>query len=221
MEKRKRLTFLFCLILCYSLFQLTARAQSSSQATVSSSGSITYPSSNVNLEVIPDDFSLTMGSAPQYAYIDTSVTHNGHVSIRVEQDYVVGTREVDGTWRTVHPGDHIVIQCWIKTSTPTDSDPYSGARVGADIYGGGASYIVDSYPHDGSEHLNSLVHWGSDWTLKTWDFIIPSTTYTHDHAGNSIPATQVTSIVVWLDARPTDWSSYAWFSDAAMYVNPA
>lgn len=40
MEKRKCLTFLFCLILCYSLFQHTARAQSSSQISISSQGSI-------------------------------------------------------------------------------------------------------------------------------------------------------------------------------------
>jgi hypothetical protein len=231
MEKGKYLTFLFCLILCYSLFQLTARAQSSSQASSSSrvsislQGRITYPPSNVNLAVIPDGFSLTFGTVAQYAFVDYTVFHYGTVSIRIDPTIPSASREIDGKWRNCKPGDHIVMRCWIKTGTPTNTDPLSGARIGIDLYAAApqAGYvnIVDGHPHDGAEHLASVVRWGSDWTLKTWDFIVPSTFYTKDNAGNTIPAVQIKGFIPWLDARPSDWAnSHAYFADAELYINP-
>jgi hypothetical protein len=232
MEKRKCLTFLFCLILCYSLFQHIAKAQSSSQASIFSQGSITYSPSNVNLAVIPSDWSLTYGSGPQIIYLDYNVTHNSYVSIRLEPhtaNDVNVARECDGTWYPTKSGDHIVAKCWIRTdnSTPAENaDPYHGGRIGIDLYGplgdGQHITILDSYPHDGQEHLESMVRWGTSvWTLRTWDIIIPSTVYTQDVMGRTIPPTQITYFVLWAQAmQGAITSGNAWFADAELYINP-
>jgi len=233
MEKRKCLTFLFCLILCYSLFQLTAIAQSSSKTSIFSQGSITYSPSNVNLAVIPDDWGLTYGSGPQIIFVDYSVIRTvGKSSIRLEPHTSADVnqwRECDGTWYPVKPGDHIVAKCWIKVDdtyvyTGTDPPEYNGGRLGMDLYGpngAGGITILDSYPHDGAEHIASEVHWGTiGWTLRTWDIVVQSTIYTKDVYGNIIPATPITKMVLWLDVRPATATGLVWFADAELYINP-
>lgn len=117
------------------------------------------------------------------------------------------------------------MKCWIKAVGPAISDPYLGARIGIDLYApapqAGYVNIVDGHPHDGAEHLYSVVAWGSDWTFKQWDFIIPSTFYTKDNSGNIIPAVQINGFIPWLDARPsTHPNSHAYFADAELYINP-
>jgi hypothetical protein len=242
MEKRKWLTCLFCLILCYSLFQHIARAQSSSQASVFSQGSITYLPSNVNLAVIPDDWNIGFGNGPQIIFLDYTVVHTlGKPSIRLEPHTsadVNTARECDGTWYPVKPGDHIVAKCWIKTdnSTPTENaDPYHGGRIGIDFYaplGNGHITIVDGLPGNvnpyfgdpGANHLAAMVHWNTSvWTLKTWDIIIPSVIYTKDVLGNTIPATPITQCVLWMQAMQVNDGTAlgnAWFADAELYINP-
>jgi hypothetical protein len=88
--------------------------------------------------------------------------------------------------------------------------------------------IVDSYPHDGQEHLNSMVTWGTNvWTQKVWDITIPSTYYTQvtvtTVAGNPVESynpVQIDSFVLWLQVmQPTD-AGLAWFAAAELYINP-
>jgi hypothetical protein len=183
------------------------------------------------LAVIPDDWSLTYGSGPQIIYLDYSVTHNGQVSIRLDphtDNDVNYARECDGTWYTVRPGDHIVAKCWILCgdSGIGDTNPYHGARLGIDSYAQTSQGygIVDSYPHDGQEHLDSMVHWGTNmWAQKVWDIIIPSTYYTRVYRGGSVldcNPVQIDSMVLWLQVlTPTD-TGVAWFADAELYSNP-
>lgn len=146
-------------------------------------------------------------------------------------------RKAFGLVNPVNPGDHIVAKCWMKTenSTPEENtDPYHGARIGLDlyvIYADGSGGIVDSYPHDGAEHLASMVMWNTpNWTQKTWDIIIPHTVYTTYANGQNLPSpSKVTHIVMWMQAvddslfnssligsRP----ARAWFADAELYINP-
>jgi len=227
MEQKKYISFLFFIILFSSFLPYTTQAQLSSHITLSSQGSIA-----VNLAVIPDDWGLTYGSGPQIIYLDYNVTHNGHVSVRLEPhtaNDVNTARECDGTWYLTKPGDHIVAKCWIKTdnSTPAENaDPYHGGRIGIDLYGskpdGSLAGIVDGYPHDGAEHLYSMVMWGTTvWTQKTWDFIIPSTIYTKTTSGQTIDPTQVTHIVMWMQAMQVNDGTAignAWFADAELYI---
>ncbi len=183
------------------------------------------PSSNPeNLAVLPDDWDLTFGSLPQFSFLDTSVTYYGMPSIRLESDSY-NYREVDGNWYSVKPGDHIVVSCWIKTDNdPAENDNIlHGARIGFDLYGvtEGGMKIIDSWPHYGAEHIASVVRWNTQtWTHKTWDIIIPSTYYTVTTRGESIAPTQISSIVLWLDARPYVSAGNAYFANTELYINP-
>jgi hypothetical protein len=232
MEKRKCLTFLFCLILCYSLFQHIAIAQSPSQAIIFSQGSIAYPSSNVNLAVIPDDWELTYGSGPQIIHLDYNVAYDGDVSIRLDphtSSDVNTNRECDGTWYDVKPGDHIVASVWILVgdSSTGDTSPYDGARLGMDMYAHTSQGYgeVDGYPQTSQEHIDGMVDWGTNtWTQKTLDITIPSTYYTSVVIGGTTTETcnpvQVDSFVLWLQVlQPTD-GGLAWFANAVLYINP-
>lgn len=209
MKKRKCLTFLFCLILCYSLFQHTAVAQNSSEASILSQGSITYPSSNVNLAVIPNDWGVYDNAPSSFTaniHVDSSVTYNGYVSIRSDPHTSADTntyREIDGTWYNVNPGDHIEVTVWIKTSASglnPDPSSYAGGSIGIDFYahtsaGYGIAYVgstswVDALgePNYYGQPLGSndqiigshwWVPWGSGWTEIGWNCYVPTATVTY------------------------------------------
>jgi hypothetical protein len=203
-------------------------------AQIQSYGAISYPARNVNLAVIPKDWWLTFGPGPQIIYLDYSVIRTlGNPSIRLEPhtaNDVNVARECDGTWYPTKPGDHIVAKCWIKTDSSTlaeNADPYHGGRIGIDLYGpkgDGTITILDGYPHGGQEHLDSMVHWNTSvWTLRTWDIIIPSTVYTKDVTGRTIPPTPITQFVLWMQAMQVNDGTArgnVWFADAELYINP-
>jgi hypothetical protein len=87
-----------------------------------------------NLEPLSAFYSDMNGAASSYASLDYSTLHNGNPSIRVGADYIRGTREVDGAWINVKPGDHIVMSCWVKTAAcPASTDPQGGASFGWDF----------------------------------------------------------------------------------------
>ena len=243
MEKRECLAFLFCLILCYSLFQPTARAQSSSQISLSSQGSITYSPLNVNLAVIPDDWGqynlfgrVVYSQDPQIIFLDNSVTHNGHVSIRLEPHTVNDVnfaREVDCEWYNVKPGDHIVAKCWMKIDNlpgylgldPNDLSTWKGARIGIDFYGAngyinGVSGPHGTLPQPDADIMANYVPWGTEgWVQRTIEFYVPSTVPIDPYYREGNPEVP-TSIVMWMQVtNPTD-SANAWFADAELYINP-
>lgn len=224
MEKRKILYLLLVMVLCYSLFSRIAGAGSSSQISIPSQGSIIYsPSPSQNLAPIPDGWSLVYPDNPQYCYLDYSVTHNGHVSIRIEPDYV-GTRECDSNFFPAKPGDHIVIKCWIRIEDNGDRDMWSGARIGIDLIGD-YDATIGRYPclYDlGSTYVN----WGTqDWVQRTIDFIVPSDYFTLDKVtGETITPTQISAAGMWMQVWSSTYggteSGNAWFADAEFYINP-
>ena len=246
MEKKKCIGFVLFLILCYSLFQPSVRAQPSLSVGISSHGNIVYQTqSQENLAVIPDDW-LGWGGVNYYSnvHLDYDVVRTAEVpSIRIER-HVEGddntARECDGTWYPVQPGDHILARCWMKTepSQLGDTNPYSGARIGIDLYNmesGHGSYLLwgieeSTYynPHNTEDERDNYVHWGtSEWTLRTIEFDVPDVGFTYNYMPGqegTIPATKVSHIVLWLQV----WSGYsgpndparAWFADAEFYINP-
>jgi hypothetical protein len=173
------------------------------------------------------------GAASSYASLDNSVLHNGDPSIRVGPDYVRGTREVDGAWLNVKPGDHIVFSCWIKTAAFKSSDSYAGARIGLDFYlsssqGTGIATIDSAghqagHPNDAENVAGTCrVSWGSDWTLVTWDIYVPTTYYSYvtTNGVHSCTPVQISSVVAWFDVREVTDNAYAWFADPTFYINP-
>jgi hypothetical protein len=249
MEKRKCLAFLFCLILCYSLFQHAARAQSSSQASIFSQGSITYSPSNVNLAVIPDDWGdykifgdVRYDGGVQITHVDPNVLHNGDVSIRIDA-HQAGVdpnnyREADGPFIQVKPGDHIVFTVWIKTGNSTlgqDGVSGNGAIMGFDYYS--ATHRLREHSSDNPRNdvdptwqtylddPTRYVPMNSDWTLRTLDTIVP--TQVLDDTTGQLATEPIAGIIPWLQG-----SSYitgpnhlqdegqVWFADAVLYINP-
>ena len=144
-----------------------------------------------------------------YAQLDNTVLHNGSPSIRVGPDYVRGSREVDGAWIGVRPGDHVVMSVWVKTGNFASTDPQAGAVFGFDFYAhtsigngiiGSTSQLQAGHPDglergwgassfgytiDGENGLSQVggyvcrVPWGTDWTQLKWDFYVPSTYYNY------------------------------------------
>ena len=192
------------------------------------------PQSSINFEPLSAFYS----DANHYGYasVDSSTLHNGDPSIRVGPDYVRGTREVDGAWISVKPGDHIVFSCWIKTAAFSTSDPYAGARIGMDFYVQSSQGLgiatIDAQGHQAG-HPNDVenvagvcrVPWGNGWTLVTWDVYVPTTYFTYvttGTAGNpcSCNSVQISSMVGWFSVGGVTDNAYAWFADSSLYVNP-
>lgn len=191
------------------------------------------PSTDENLAVIPDDWSLTYGTGPQIIVLDQNVVRTaGKSSIRLDPHTsadVNTRREVNGKWYNVKAGDHVVAKCWMKTTASGlgDTNPYSGARIGVDFYD---SHLISgvaapTYPNTDAGVLANYVHWGTSvWTQRTIEFVIPATMPSD---GSYYPVGEqrvVTQLVMWMQV----WSStyggtdtgLAWFVDAELYINP-
>ena len=219
------------------------------------------PSSN-NLEPLSVFYPDMNGAASSYASLSTAVTHNGNPSIKIGPDFTRSTREVDGAWIKVNPGDHVVMSVWVKTDAcPSSTDPQGGACFGWDFEttassaAPGSLAIVDissdgtqaghpnsaergwgvgtyGYSINGASGLSQVngnivrVHWGTDWTLLVWDFIVPSTYYTYVTTGASFPnampsnPVQIDTMVPWFEGRNLYDNAYAYFSEPQLFINP-
>ena len=168
--------------------------------------------SGTNYEPLSAFYADMNGAASSYASLDYSVLFNGNPSIRLDNDYVRGTREVDGAYLDVSPGDHIYASVWVKTSNSQSNNQYSGGRIGIDMRGNTVSQgwtILDSIPHayenvggvwgsgalDGNAQIDDglgftpisqfQIPFGNDWTLAYWDFYVPSTNFQHNIWGTA------------------------------------
>ncbi len=169
-------------------------------------------------------------------FTDTLVTHDGKPTFRVEPDWSSAVNPGADHWGpTIKPGDHIIMSVWIKTGGVTPVS-YAGARMGFDIYGAQARITgVHSVQQatDGCRTWTGIdenyVHWGSNWALRSWDFIVPST-YISDGGSSQIsnnyaqgqavtPVTMVPWIQVW-DVNYPNNVYKCWFSDFTLNINP-
>jgi len=215
-----------------------------------SQGSITYLPSNVNLAVIPDDWGqyeifgdVVYGGGPQITHVDSSVLHNGDVSIRIDAHQegvdLNNYREADGDFIQVKPGDHIVFSVWVKTGHST---------LGQDgVYGNGGLILFDYYSatHRLHEHSSDnprndwdptwttylddptiYVPFNSDWALRTLDAVVPSQVF--DETTGQLATEPIVGIIPVLQASgyivPPNYEQdqgQVWFADAVLYINPA
>ena len=166
MEKSVLLIILLLgVIICSAFFHPVIGVQNSRQIRISSVGRIFYPPDPEpdpvvvdpepeleNLADIPYDWSLTYGPGPQIIGLDYDFTRGGSPSITIgpHVDGVDGNaeRECDGTWYSVKPGDRIVAKVWIWVGNSADGDtsPYSGGRLGMDLYAHTSACLLYTSP---------------------------------------------------------------------------
>lgn len=151
MQKKLKIFSLFIVCLVVSLmFISVGKADNANQERLSN-----FLSTN-NVPLMPN--------APYgYAFCDTSVTHNGHPSIRVngwfDSTHNATLGEVDGAWIPVSPNMHVVAGVWVKTGFFNSSNLQAGACFGFDFLGqtdlghgilGSSANMQASHP-DGAE----------------------------------------------------------------------
>lgn len=190
------------------------------------------------------------GNGNQISGVSTSISHDSNPSIYISGPHTsadVNTyEEVDGPYLAVNVGDHIYMSVWIKTESNTNNE---GGRMGIDFYTTHGEPCWDGLPSSGQVGHNvfsgtpyspsvaswtsttgtctgtnvMFVPWGSDWTLQTYDFVIPNKIYTAADVTDgelTIPA-QVGFINPWIDIRTVGVTGTAWFSDIILYVAPS
>jgi len=212
-----------------------------SSATISSTGSV-YVSAT-NWADVPADWRIgETWCAP--TYLDNSVLHNGHLSIRMEKGPdATKSREIlaanfsDPGWAIkIKPGDHIVFKIWMKTSQSTigDTTPYSGIRLGIDFANSGGRITGSNSPDgtvwtpSGGYPINNFlnyVNWGHDWELRTMDFIVQNQYPADGILGYPAGVLQTPDhiapwIQVWSDSLGNVDNGIGWFADAELYINP-
>jgi hypothetical protein len=206
---------------------------------------------NTNLAYINDgewNSDATWTTCPaDNIYYDTTTMYDGHPSWRIEPGVSYGPGH-DWGMLHVHPGDHIVMSVWVKTSgTPDSVAGRSGAMMGMDMYGYyngvwariGACNSPEFVPIKGawgiygwpSDGATWMVNWGSDWVFRTYDFIVPDLWW-GDGGFGTLPNNQVPHDVyaapVWICPWFMVSANYgslsgtytSWFSDFQLYINP-
>lgn len=180
-------------------------------------------------------------------YIETNQAnqHNGAATFRIE-----GTNVVE--WAVdhnvlIHSGDHVVISGWIKTSG-TYAGAQHGAYIGLDYYGtyngawariGGMNCESEAaagmgYPNwngNPGDVDNNFVNWGSGWSFREWDFIVPAQAMGDGlMSSHQVPQGVMATVgssnvpsVVWFMIWGGDGFNglyTSWLSDFQVYVNP-
>jgi hypothetical protein len=178
------------------------------------------PEMATNLASIPEAWYIDL----PFLHLDNGVTYNGHPSIRLDPDTApIRERDCIGHWHNLKPGDHVILIVRIKTSSaqnPTHNGDktYGGGRLGIDFYGGN-EVLPPSLP--GTVYgYDPYVPFGSDWTERRYDLIIPDTTYDHNYAGQSISPRQIDGCIPWLQVLPLTESGLGWFAETELYINP-
>jgi len=219
MGRLRNLTLFIALLFIAPLLLNSSLASTSESVKIQSTGSILAATLPRNLAVIPDDWGLTHGSGPTIIFVDTGIEHTaGNPSLRLEahtNSDANTCREIDGSWYSVKPGDHIVCTVWVKTSASEtgDTNTKDGGRIGIDLYarttaGYGivattsARWVSDAgVPgYYGTERDSDLVGlptdppypiggfvvpWNSDWAKIGWDIYIPSANYSYVDTGGT------------------------------------
>ena len=241
----KKLSFI-AWIFIFLILAITTEGAISNSSLLQSYGAVTYtqhgptPSPAINYASFKDGgwfTDTTWKKCPTLnVYKDTIITYWGQETFRVEPDRTSTVNSGADHWGpTIKPGDHIIMSVWIKTGG-VDPVSYAGGRMGFDVYGSEARITgVHSVQQasDGCRTWTGIdenyVHWGSDWTRRSWDFIVPST-YISDGGSSQIsknyaqgqavtPVTIVPWIQVWGINYPNDVYT-CWFSGYTLNINP-
>ena len=245
MRKKKNLILLLVLMLCYSLFQTTAGAESSSLVTISFQGIIAHSPSN-NLAVLPEFFNTGWGIGESSIYPTTWAGKDNTIEmrwnpLRAQNPSMNAIGELDGKWLPINVGDRIVFSAWLyaEDGTTNDTSTYRGARIEIDFYSNGLRLVeiggsegqpswIPSQGNNGWADLSPCVaQRGTNiWKFAKIDFIVQQE-YESDGWGG-YPRTQkhtpdyFTAIVV--NGAPSQYvpteRGRVWIWNPELYVNP-
>jgi hypothetical protein len=171
-------------------------------------------------------------------FIESNITnqHNGEFTVRIDPS-VDTTNSAFDFWKIdVQPNDHVIMKCWVKTAGTYVQD-WMGARINFDWFGGiNNQRITDGHIFTGTSVItgatyDGYVHYGNNWTLVTWDFIVPATVAADGATGGFAVGEQVipSFFVPWCQiwgwgSTPAlqypNGAASAWFSGMEIYVNP-
>jgi hypothetical protein len=234
-----------------SFLSSQSSALTTSSTAISSWGTVQYPPTPTPTPIPAKNYAeipaCWLIGEPLVAptYLDYSVLHNGHPSVRMEKGDGSKPREIwcvvpgkVDNWIYINPGDHIVFKVWMKTGASTIGCTHvaAGIRLGIDFYTTATQRITGIQSPDGdywkppsgpfppNQYLN-YVNWGTDWEQRIMDFTIPAQ-YPADPfaafpAGTMVtPAKIMPWMQVWCDIHGNADDGVAWFADAELYINP-
>lgn len=185
-----------------------------------------------------------------YEYIkkDLGVRRTSDFSIRLDPDFVRGSRESNVGYHSIKPGDHVIWGCYCRCDgDPSLVNQYSGGKVGVDFYASGGvveslprNYILQSGEWISGSGLRSYVTTDAppglpqpvidqfqqavnqlEWKFIYWDFIVPTCYYTYisgPHTGDTV---EIYGIIPWIQARYSKDNYHAWFTDPQLLINPS
>jgi hypothetical protein len=193
----------------------------------------------VNLAPLPtgwvNDYTwVDVPASPNFQ--DTTTTHLGHYTVRIDPPPASGAHSTfdaidfgkNGVgFIACTAGDHFYYSAWLKAggTTPVNQE---GAWLALDYYTGfgqtringmDTAYcagIGQSWPqYNDPNKDNAFIHWGTDWTLVEWDWIVPTYALAQSD-GSSQP---IGSFIPWIQRQGTQGS--IWISDVVIYKNPS
>ena len=204
----------------------------------------TVKADNTNLAPFPSGWvdDHTWNNVPYGAVQhETSITHGGAYTLKIVPSVSVNSFDAFDFWVVSAPvGSRVVISVWVKT-LGSGYVWLNGAFLGLDYYSvgqkriAGMNCLADAVSgvgwspfHSGGGDVDAgMVHWGTDWTQITWDFVVPSLVEGDGLLSGQVPANQFVApayFCPWLEVVSSNYPSdayTAYFSDMQIYVNPS
>lgn len=201
--------------------------------------------SNVNLAEIPDFWNVgEWGIAENPDCIHYPVIWQGRLNcIQLDPNPRAIARdnpciaELDGRWKSIKPGDHIVCKAWLfaENSTVGDKGLLVGAQWGLDLYDaqrtteittpdGTPTYILGKYTPEEKRTLCCVRRGTNAWKQIVIDFIVQPSYYADPWGGYRadeivIPTSFVPYVIVRSEKRTTE-KGRVWVADTEVYINP-
>jgi hypothetical protein len=143
--------------------------------------------------------------SPQFLFIDTAVTHNGHASVRSEPTWYED-RSIWPSYRTpVKPGDHVVLKAWVRVAANSFTQSYfGGARIGLDAWTaveGGQN--LEPYGGGAASGFLTFSDYAKGWVQLTVEYDVKAPD---------------AAIIPWFQTMLHDTPVNAWFTDVELYI---
>jgi hypothetical protein len=142
---------------------------------------------------------------PQFLFIDTAVTHNGHASIRDEPTAYID-RSIWPSYRVpVKTGDHVVLKVWVRVGANSFPQSYfGGARIGLDAWDAvDAGHNLEPDGGYATSGFLAFSDYAKGWVQLTVEYDVKAPD---------------AAVIPWFQVMLHDTSVNAWFTDVELYV---